>query len=333
MSPSLLEAKNIRVRYPIHGGVLRRIISWIHAVEDASIKVRAGEIISLVGESGCGKSSFGMALLGLVRAAAGEIALDGEKLVLKNKAAFQKFRRDFQIIFQDPYSALNPRHTVFEILAEPLLFHGLAARKEIKTKIAELLEKVGLSPSQMYRYPHAFSGGQRQRICIARVISLHPRLIICDEIVSALDLSVQAQIIQLLLRLKKEMGLSLLWISHDLSLVRNISDYVHVMYLGRIVESGKCPDIFIHPAHPYTKALIAAIPTLDREKKPVLLQGEPPSLKEIPEGCAFHTRCPALREKCKNAVPLLEKLDEKEEGRAACFFPITEAYSEKKVRL
>ena len=316
----LLQVKNLRVHYPVLGGILRRVKNYVRAVDGVSLEVQAGEFVSIVGESGCGKSSFALAVLGLIKATSGEIHLNGEKLDLRKRSSFKKYRRDFQIIFQDPYSALNPRHTIFEILAEPLVFHGLTTRKQAKDKIAFLLEKVGLSADQMYRYPHAFSGGQRQRICIARVIALQPKLVVCDEVVSALDLSVQAQIVHLLLTLKKELELSLLWISHDLSLVRNISDRINVMYLGKIVEQGNCEALFSKPHHPYTAALLAAIPTLDREKKPRLLSiNELPSLTAIPKGCSFHSRCGFAQKKCKEEVPLLAKSGK---TQSACFFPL-----------
>ncbi len=318
-SSSLLFAEKVRVHYPIRGGLLNKIIGYVHAVENASIQIKEGEIVSLVGESGCGKSSLGMALMGLIEASSGKIKMKDEILDIKNRQAFQKFRQDYQIIFQDPYSALNPRQTAYEILAEPLLFHDIVSKKKVEYSVVELLEKVGLSIDHLHLYPHSFSGGQRQRLCIARAISLRPKLIVCDEIVSALDLSVQAQIVELLVELRKEMGLSLLWISHDLSLVRNISDYVYVMYFGKIVEVGKCPGIFINPSHPYTKALVSAIPTLNKAKKPALLYGEPPSPRSRPSGCTFHTRCPKHQEKCKKMLPSLEK--NKNGNEVACFYP------------
>ena len=316
--PPLLESKNLRVYYPITKGVLRRAAAHVHALESVSLAVHSGEILSIVGESGCGKSTFARAVLGLHRATSGEIKLEGQQLDLQNSSAFQKYRPNFQIIFQDPYLALNPRHTVLEILSEALLFHKLASPKDIKEKVALLLEKVGLDPEQMYRYPHAFSGGQRQRICIARAISLEPKLIICDEIVSALDLSVQAQIVQLLLKLKKEFKLALLWISHDLSLVRHISDRVAVMYLGRIVEMNTAASLFAKPAHPYTKALIEAIPGIEPGQKPRVLKGEPPSAAELPSGCVFHPRCPRVQAKCKTQSP---PLTGNTETQLACFNP------------
>lgn len=297
----------------------------MRALESVSLTVHAGEIVAIVGESGCGKSTFALSVLGLHRATSGEVKLCGQKIELQNRSAFQKYRRDFQIIFQDPYLALNPRHTVFEILSEALLFYKLVSPRNVKEKVALLLEKVGLSREQMYRYPHAFSGGQRQRICIARAISLEPKLIICDEIVSSLDLSVQAQIVQLLLELKKEFKLALLWISHDLSLVRYISDQVAVMYLGRIVESGETNSIFNAPAHPYTKALLEAIPSIElNSQRPRVLEGEAPSARELPSGCAFHPRCPRLQAKCKAERPQLRQAEDRK-TQVACFYPAAAA--------
>ena len=320
LNKTLLRTRNLQVHYPILKGIFRKAISRVCAVDGVSLEVREGEFVSLVGESGCGKSSLALAVLGLTKVNGGEIELDDKKIDLNQSSSFKKYRRDFQIIFQDPYSALNPRHTIFEILAEPLLFHGLSTRKQVKEKVASCLEKVGLSVNQMHRYPHAFSGGQRQRICIARVIALQPRLVICDEIVSALDLSVQAQIVHLLLTLKKELNLSLLWISHDLSLVRNISDRVYVMYLGKVVEHGDCEALFSHPNHPYTDALLAAIPVLDRKQKPrLLLSNESSSPTTIARGCSFHPRCTFVQEKCKQETPVL---NQGKKTQFSCFFPL-----------
>ncbi|MCB1318097.1 MAG: ATP-binding cassette domain-containing protein [Leptospiraceae bacterium] len=302
---TLLYARNLKVHFPVVGGVFRRTVGHVKAVNGVSLELKAGEIVSVVGESGCGKSTLGNAILGLVPVTDGELRLAGSSVNIHHRKAWNAFRRDFQIIFQDPYSSLNPRHTVYEIVAEPMLVHGVCNRQEARERVAELLDTVGLSPDYMSRYPHAFSGGQRQRISIARCIGLKPKAIICDEIVSALDVSVQAQIINLLLRLKAELNLSLLFISHDLSLVRHISDRVHVMYLGKIVESGRAEDLFNAPRHPYTRALLDSIPTLDRNRRPGLLAGEVPSPVNMPSGCAFHTRCPLARDRCRSETPQL----------------------------
>ena len=326
MPSPLLKAKDIEVAYPIHKGLLRRVHAHVPAVRNVSLSIEAGEIVALVGESGCGKSSLGTALLGLNPAANGKLIFNKQTLDLKNPSDFQSVRKELQIIFQDPYSTLNPRQTVYEILSEPLLLHNKSHYKNNKKKLAQkaiqLLEQVGLNKSHLHLYPHAFSGGQRQRLCIARVISLEPKVIICDEIVSALDISVQAQIVQLLLQLKRDLGMALFWISHDLALVRNISDYVHVMYLGQIVESAHCEQIFTHPQHPYTQALLAAIPSLDTKHKPVALHGEIPSLRNLPTGCSFQTRCSYVQKRCREEDPTQGKELLQKENYCACFFPL-----------
>lgn len=311
----LIEAKDLKVYFPVHGGVLRRKVGEVKAVDGVSLSVGEGELISIVGESGCGKSTLGNALLGLVSVTSGELKLDGQPINLCKAASWQPYRKDFQIIFQDPYTSLNPRHTIYEIISEPLLVHGLCDQSEAADRVSILLKKVGLSPDYMSRYPHAFSGGQRQRINIARAIALEPRAIVADEIVAALDVSIQAQIINLLLELKAELGLSLLFISHDLSLVRSISDRTYVMYLGRIAEAGE--TLFERPRHPYTRALLDSIPTLDRTRRPALLEGEVPSPMNPPQGCAFHTRCKLSRERCRAERPELDSATS-----AACWFPL-----------
>ncbi len=299
---ALLKVEDWKCYFPVKSGLWQRTKSYLKAVNGVHLKVAAGEIVSIVGESGCGKSTLGNSLLGLVKPTGGRLWLNGTLIDREKVSAWKPFRRDFQIIFQDPYSSLNPRHTVFEILSEPLLHYRLCSKKDAKVKSIELLEKVGLSADYIDRFPHAFSGGQRQRLGIARILGLKPKLIICDEIVSALDVSVQAQIIQLLLKLKKEYDLSLIFIAHDLSLVKAISDRVYVMYLGKIVEWGG-QELFTHPKHPYTQSLIQSIPTLDRSKRPVPLQGEVPSLSQLPKGCSFYGRCPNKLEKCKESEP------------------------------
>jgi len=278
-----------------------------------------GEVVSVVGESGCGKSTLGNSILGLVNITSGSLFLDGQPVAFQKRGAWKPFRKDFQIIFQDPYASLNPRHTVFEIIAEPLLFHKICKKKQTREKVAELLNKVGLSPDYMSRFPHEFSGGQRQRLGIARAIAVRPKLIICDEIVSALDVSVQAQIIHLLLALKREMGLSLLFIAHDLALVKAVSEKISVMYMGKIVEVADTQTLFGSPKHPYTKALLESVPTLDRGKRPKPLKGEVPALSTLPAGCAFYSRCSYAAEDCKKSEPVLRPIGK---GEAACFHPI-----------
>ncbi len=309
---NILETKNLKTFFPITGGVFSKVTGYIKAVNDVTINIQKGEIVSVVGESGCGKSTLGLSILGLLPITDGEIYLRDTKIDINKSQSWKAYRNDYQIIFQDPFTSLNPRHTIYRILSEPLLLQGINSKRDLKKQVNNLMEQVGLSPDYLNRFPHAFSGGQRQRIAIARAIGMQPKLIICDEIVSALDVSVQAQIIQLLLKLKQEMDLSLLFIAHDLSLVKAISDRVYVMYLGKIVEAAPVKDLFAKPHHPYTKSLLGSIPTLNRENKPKILPGEIPSQINPPSGCTFHTRCPIAQADCKIKEP---KFDEKSEGR------------------
>jgi len=317
-SVPLLEIRNLKTFFPITEGVFRRVTGYVRAVNDVSLIIREGEIVSIVGESGCGKSTLGYSLLGLVKPTAGEVFLEGKSLDIGRLSSWKPYRRDFQIVFQDPQASLNPRHTVYECLAEPLLVHGICTRREARDRVADLMKMVGLSPDIMHRYPHVFSGGQRQRINIARAAGLRPRLLVCDEVTAALDVSVQAQILELLMRLKSEMNLSLLFISHDLSVVKAVSDRVHVMYLGRFAESAPCADIFKKPRHPYTRALLDSIPHLQPGRKPVILGGELPSPANPPPGCVFHTRCKHVQEKCRTSPPEYAAFD----NGAACHFPL-----------
>ena len=317
---NLLEAKNLNTFFPVKGGVLQKVTGYVKAVNDVTFKVGEGEIVSVVGESGCGKSTLGLSILGLVPVTSGEIFLANNLIPFRNPGSWKPFRKDFQIIFQDPFTSLNPRHTIYRILSEPLLVHKIFKKKNVRDGVASLLEQVGLSPDYMQRFPHAFSGGQRQRVAIARSIGVHPKLIVCDEVVSALDVSVQAQIIQLLLDLRKEMGLALLFITHDLSLVKAISDRVYVMYLGKILESEPTRDLFKNPQHPYSEALMNSIPTLDRSKRPQILKGEVPSPVNLPTGCIFRTRCPYVKEKCSEKHP---DLLHRNNGLVACYFPLS----------
>ncbi|MCR9140679.1 MAG: ATP-binding cassette domain-containing protein [bacterium] len=323
-APPLVEVKNLKVYFPVSGGIFRRTVGHVKAVDDVSLSLAPGKLVSVVGESGCGKSTLGNAILGLVQPTAGQVRLDGHDLDIQRRSSWDQFRKDFQIIFQDPYTSLNPRHTIYEIISEPLLVHGLCDQKNAQDEVAALLKKVGLSPDYMGRYPHAFSGGQRQRINIARAIGLRPKAIVADEIVAALDVSIQAQIINLLMELKDELNLSLLFISHDLSLVRSISDEVYVMYLGRIAEAGGADQLFTRPRHPYTRALLDSIPTLDRSRKPALLAGEVPSPVDPPSGCTFHTRCPIVQDRCRSERPELESnaSNSNSDSAAACWFPL-----------
>jgi oligopeptide/dipeptide ABC transporter ATP-binding protein len=316
---SLLEVNGLKTWFPVVGGVFRSTTGHVKAVNGVGFSMDQGEVLSVVGESGCGKSTLGFSILGLTPPTEGTIKLAGDALDIRSPGSWNRYRKDFQIIFQDPYTSLNPRHTVYEMIAEPMRVHGLCASRDLPDAVAGLLKKVGLSPDYMHRFPHAFSGGQRQRIGIARAIGLRPKLIVCDEVVAALDVSVQAQIIQLLMDLKAELGLSLLFISHDLSLVKAISDRVLVMYLGKIVEEAKARDLFSQPRHPYTAALLESIPTLDRGRRPKLLGGEIPSPVNLPPGCAFAGRCPRVRDRCRKETPELLQADA---SRAACFYPI-----------
>ena len=319
MVESLVKVRDLQTWFPVKSGLLGRTRHYIKAVDGVSLDINPGEIVALVGESGCGKSTLGNTLAGLLPIRSGQFWFKGKQAVNKNRMDRSVFENKSQIIFQDPYSCLNPKHTVYEILSFPLLHHKICDRRGVKDYIASLLEKVGMPPEYMDRYPHAFSGGQRQRISIARAIGMKPELIICDEIVSSLDVSIQAQIIELLLELREQLGLALLFIAHDLSLVRNISDRLYVMYLGKIVESGNTADVLSTPLHPYTRALIQSVPTLDRTKPPVVLEGEVPSFSNMPKGCSFQNRCPNRTEAC-----LLQPQPSLQQNRdVSCFHPLT----------
>ncbi|MFG1477992.1 oligopeptide/dipeptide ABC transporter ATP-binding protein [Xanthobacter sp. V4C-4] len=294
----LLSVEHLHAGYASGGQVLR-------AVDGVSFEVAAGETVGLVGESGCGKSSLAKVLLRLVEPAAGRVRFDGLDVGALRGAGLKAYRRQAQMVFQDPFASLNPRHRVAEILNGPLEVHGIGTRSERAAAAGAVLDKVGLPREALARYPHEFSGGQRQRLGIARALILSPRLVICDEPVSALDLSIQAQILNLLARMKAELGLSYLFISHDLSVVRYFADRVLVMYLGRIVESGGFQAIFARPLHPYTRALMAAVPTPGRRRHAAPLSGDLPSARSIPSGCRFHPRCPLATPICAQADPVL----------------------------
>jgi oligopeptide/dipeptide ABC transporter ATP-binding protein len=324
VSAELLQVEDLVKVFPVtRGAVLRRTVGLARAVDGVSFSIREGETLGLVGESGSGKTTVARCILRLVQPTSGRILFGGENVASCGRRELRRFRRQVQIVFQDPYGSLNPRMSVSDLIAEPLRFHGLArGRRELGTRIAEVLELVGLSSEQARRYPHAFSGGQRQRIAIARALASEPKLVILDEPVSALDVSIRAQILNLLEDLQSELGLAYLFVAHDLSLVRHISDRVAVMYLGKIVESAGRDDLFEAPQHPYTQALLSAVPVPDpkkerlRQRLPV--RGDIPSPFEPPRACRYHTRCFKAQPVCSEHEPPLDPVAR--EHRAACFF-------------
>jgi oligopeptide transport system ATP-binding protein len=318
---AFLDLRDLKTHFPIYRGLIaRRRIGSVKAVDGVTVTLRKGEILGLVGESGCGKSTLARTIMQLVRSTSGEVFLEGESLSQLSSRAVRAARVNFQMIFQDPYASLNPRMTVFDTLSEAIRTRKKYRRKEVVAKVAELMRMVGLPPNQMLRYPHEFSGGQRQRIAIARALAPEPRLIIADEPVSALDVSIQSQILNLILKLCREMELTMIFISHDISVVRYLSDRIAVMYLGKLVEIGPASEVVDRPLHPYTRALVSAVPIpnpqLERQRQRIILQGDPPSPLNPPPGCSFHPRCPFAVPACKLEVPELAK---KEEDRfAAC---------------
>jgi oligopeptide transport system ATP-binding protein len=323
MAEAFLELRDLKTHFPVERGIFfRKTIGTVKAVDGISLKLRKGEILGLVGESGCGKSTLGRTILQLIPPTSGAVLLEGKNLAELRGAALRESRSEFQMIFQDPYASLNPRMTVFDALAEAVTTHHKLTGAALKERVADLMRRVGLSPRFIRKYPHEFSGGQRQRIAIARALAVEPELIIADEPVSALDVSIQAQIINLLAQLSREMNLTLIFISHDLSVVKHISHRIAVMYLGRIVEIGPAAQVFERPLHPYTKALVSAIPTPDpdreRQRQRMLLPGDPPSPMNPPEGCPFHPRCPFMIENCRLAFPPFLKLRPDDPQEAAC---------------
>jgi oligopeptide/dipeptide ABC transporter ATP-binding protein len=318
----LVEVKHIKKYFPIRKGLLNTVVGNVKAVDNVSFDIYKGETLGLVGESGCGKSTLGRVVLRLQEPTDGHVLFEGRDLTRMGGPELRAARRDMQIIFQDPFGSLNPRFTVGDIIAEPLRVHGVADKAQRDARVAELMQQVGLNASWRNRFPHEFSGGQRQRIGIARSISLNPKFIVADEAVSALDVSVQSQVINLMSDLQDQLGLTYLFIAHGLNVVRHISDRVGVMYLGKVVELCETDELFAHPAHPYTAALLSAIPVPNprRKRERIVLTGELPSPANPPSGCRFHTRCPYMQSHCKEEEPQLRELSP---GHwVACHFPL-----------
>ena len=319
-NPILLDARDVVKYYPIRGGVLLKEVASVKAVDGVSLTIRRGETLGLVGESGCGKTTFGRNILRLEEPTAGKVFFDGDDILAYDPQQMRSLRRRMQIIFQDPFSSLNPRKPVSQIIGEPLLVHGVKSRKQREERVEQLLNVVGLRPEHMRRYPHMFSGGQRQRIGVARALALNPELVVCDEAVSALDVSIQAQVLNLLKDLQQDFGLTYLFISHDLHVVEHVSDRVAVMYLGKLVELAAGNMLYSRPLHPYTQALLSAspMPDPDLDRKRIILKGDVPSPINPPPGCRFHTRCPYADDICNSTEPQLREVEP--DHPVACHF-------------
>lgn len=312
----ILEVKHLKQHFPIHSGFFQRVVGYTKAVDDVSFKMRDQEVLGVVGESGCGKTTTGRSILRLYEPTAGEIwyrKANGERVDITkiSQDEMKLLRREMRMIFQDPFSSLNPRMTVKDIIGEPLVIHRVAKGRELEDRVAQLMRSVGLNPAYMRRYPHEFSGGQRQRIGLARTLSLNPRLIVADEPVSALDVSVQAQVLNLLQDIKEQLGLTMIFIAHDLSVVEHICDRIAVMYVGKIVELAESDTLLRHPLHPYTEALVSAVPPADPDirMQRLILEGDVPSPANPPSGCVFHPRCRYAKDICKRQEPLLEEVE------------------------
>jgi oligopeptide/dipeptide ABC transporter ATP-binding protein len=322
MSPqaALLEARDLKKHFVVNRSLFGKPLKTLKAVDGVNLMLNAGETLAIVGESGCGKSTVGRLLLALLEPTEGDVHFDGERLGDLSEATLRTRRRHFQLIFQDPFASLNPRMSVHDIIAEPLMLHNIVTASERSQRVRDLMRRVGLKPEQAQRYPHEFSGGQRQRIVIARALAGEPKLLICDEPVSALDVSIRAQILNLLRDLQRDLGLAMIFISHDLAVVKHIADRVAVMYLGRIVELAPADDLFANPKHPYTRALLSAIPVTvpHAVRQKVLLEGDVPSPIDPPPGCHFHTRCPHVTARCRAEQPALAVTGSLREHQVAC---------------